>query len=355
MSRFWTILPHFCGGRACFKGFWLGNTVLLSALLLSGCGESTPRGYTNNSASDTLAPISAPPGADQSPAKPGTTGTAKTADGLPALTAKSVNTQLFSTRLDDEVKRLDRLENAVQELRNDFDAMAPAIVRLVAIEKDIQNLISQLEVLTGGGAPAPVDPIDSAMLEDEPVAPASAPLPPIPDQAAINASDLAANDLPPSVPPPAQETTDVSASRHSVPEAQPPPPTATPPPAAATAPAPAFSTTALPAVVEDVRVGAHPGKVRLVLDVRGKTSFTADLDNQEKILIVELAQASWGAESQQSYASNPVLTSYSIETMQNGGTRLMIVLKTASSLLYKAAMDDADGTGSRVVIDLAAP
>jgi hypothetical protein len=47
--------------------------------------------------------------------------------------------------MSDEADRLDRLENAVQELRNDFDTITPAITRLVAIEGDIQKLITQLD------------------------------------------------------------------------------------------------------------------------------------------------------------------------------------------------------------------
>lgn len=361
MSRFWTLLPHFRGKNAFLERKSLISLGLLCALLLPACGESTPRGYGGSAtSSDTLTPIAAPPGADQSPPLPGTTGVPKTADGLPVLGAKGANTALFSTRLDSEVQRLDRLENAVQELRNDFDAMAPAIVRLVAIEKDIQNLVSQLEVLTGGAPAAPVAPIDSALLleEGEPFQPAAVPLPPTPADAVMAqaaAEDASAvQELPPSAPP-AQEVMDVAGSGPPVPEPTPPPPLATPPPQAAPLAVPASPPPAAPATVADVRVGLHPGKVRIVLDVRGKTSFTAELDNQEKILVAELPHAAWTAPAQKSFAGNSVLASYTTEPLPNGGTRLILQLKAQTSLLYKGEMPDAATGGNKIIIDLSAP
>lgn len=362
MSRFWTLLPHFRGKNAFLERKSLISLGLLCALLLPACGESTPRGYGGSTtSSDTLTPIAAPPGADQSPPLPGTTGVPKTADGLPVLGAKGANTALFSTRLDSEVQRLDRLENAVQELRNDFDAMAPAIVRLVAIEKDIQNLVSQLEVLTGGAMAAPVAPIDSALLleEGEPFQPAAVRLPPTPAdavmaQAAAAEDASAVQELPPSAPP-AQEVMDVAGSGPPVPEPTPPPPLATPPPQAAPVAAPASPPPAAPATVADVRVGLHPGKVRIVLDVRGKTSFTAELDNQEKILVAELPHAAWTAPSQKSFTGNSVLASYTTEPLPSGGTRLILQLKAQTSLLYKGEMPDAATGGNKIIIDLSAP
>jgi hypothetical protein len=358
MSRFWTPKPHFRGGRACFRRKMLGTLWLLCALLLPGCGESPPRGYAGSTTSDTLQPITAPPGSKESPPLPGTTGAPKTADGLPALSAKGVNTALFTQEVKDEVARMERLENAVQELRNDFDAMSPAIVRLVAIEKDIQNLISQLEVLTGNEPPPPVEPIDSAMLEDiEPVQPAPVPLP------AALAETTASNapaQLQPQQLPSAQETAAAPVSGPPAPEQAPPPPIAQSPPqeavpaAATAAPVPLQPAANNGPAVTAMRVGEHPGKLRIVLDVRGKTSYTADLDNNEKILVVELPKTAWTAESQKSFSGNPLLSSYRTEAMADGGTMLILQLKSASSIGYKAAIDNPDG-GSRIVIDLTLP
>lgn len=337
-------MPYFCGKRAFFTMVKTGILAILCPVILSACGESTPSGYAGSPTSDTLKPIAAPPGADEQPPLPGVTGTPKTPDGLPALTAKGTNTALFSAQMSNEVDRLERLENAVQELRNDFDAMAPAIVRLVSIEKDLQNLIGQLDMLTSGEAAAAVPPIEeTALLEAEAVQPTSVPLPPIP----ADAAPAQATDMPAPLTPPVPQ---------AAPQASAPPVAPVPVPAPAPAPTPAASPAAktAAAAVTAIRIGQHPGKVRIVLDLKGKSSYTADLDNAEKILVVELPEASWSAAAQQNFGGNPVIASYTTEAMSDGGTRLIIQVKSSTSIVYQGVMGAEGGADNRVIIDLGA-
>lgn len=367
MSRVWTLLPYFCGKRAYLRTNLLSTVGLLCALLLPGCGESTPKGYEGSptsETSDTLQPIVAPPYNGERPAQPGTTGTSRGPDGLPLLQPpKGVNTALFAEKMDDEDSRMDRLENAVQELRNDFDAMSPAIVRLVAIEGDIQNLISQLQVLTGGSpqpAEAGISPIDEAALDTpQPAQPAEVPAVPAPSaDSPEKAKDAAVSPLSPSQPAPFAQETAVNeiASGAPAPEATPPPPVSIGPPAKTQDKPPLASKPSTDgASVEGLRVGEHPGKVRMVMDVRGKTSFTTDLDNKEKILVIELPDAAWNHESQKSFDGNPLLSTYRTEKLGDHGTMLIVQLKGASSITYKSAVDNADGQGQRIIIDLSVP
>ena len=58
---------------------------------------------------------------------------------------------LFDERINNTDDRLKRLETVVQTLRNDFDTVMPTMVRMAAIEKDMKNLVSQLQSLTGDG------------------------------------------------------------------------------------------------------------------------------------------------------------------------------------------------------------
>lgn len=359
MSRSWTPLPHFCGGRAYLRMNWLGTLGLLCALLLSACGESTPGGYSNSpsssSGSETLQPIVAPPHASDSPLAPGMTGAEKGPDGLPLLQPiKGVNTALFAEKVSNEDARMDRLENAVQELRNDFDNMAPSIVRLVAIEGDIQNLIKQLEVLTNGGTPSEIMPIEESAL-DEPVQVdgSQTPLPegPLvsPDAPPSDTGDTP-DPLPPvpllSQAPPAQEASTETASGAPAAPETPPPPVANGPPAI-----PAAGGLA----VEAIRIGQHPGKTRIVLDVSGKTTYTADLDNDEKILVIELPDAAWNTDVQKDIADNPMIASYRTEKRADGkGTMLILQLKGTTSIGYKGVMDNENGKGQRIIIDLMA-
>lgn len=76
-------------------------------------------------------------------------------------------TPLFAVQIRDEDARFMRLEQAVQSLRNDFDTVTPSMVRLVAVEKDIKDLVDQLRTLNDGGVvaePAPVEPVSSTTI-----------------------------------------------------------------------------------------------------------------------------------------------------------------------------------------------
>ena len=56
-------------------------------------------------------------------------------------------TQLFHEPLKDDEKRFARLETAVQGLRDEIDIATPTLVRLAAVEKDMKDLIRQLNTL----------------------------------------------------------------------------------------------------------------------------------------------------------------------------------------------------------------
>ncbi len=105
--------------------------------------------------------------------------------------------------------------------------------------------------------------------------------------------------------------------------------------------------------VTGVRVGEHPGKTRLVLDLSGPASkYTADLDNDEKILLVDLPATSWSGASSKVFSNSPVLKSYSAQSVEGGGTRLAIELKRAVKVSLSAAMKPNAVHGHRVVFDL---
>ena len=68
-------------------------------------------------------------------------------------------TPLFNENVSDTNARIKRLEDAVQTIRNDVDTLAPTMVRMVAIEKDIKGLVAQLQTLTDQGQQAaPAEP-----------------------------------------------------------------------------------------------------------------------------------------------------------------------------------------------------
>ncbi len=386
--------------RSCVWGNHRKNTikaVLLTVSLccLASCGQSSPGSTTVSSSDETLKPLAAPPGSDSRPPAPGTTGAPKSSDGLPALQPPLGlnNKSLFATPLADPEDRLQRLENAVQEIRNDFDAMSPSIVRLVAVEKDIQDLIEQLQSVVGD-APLP-PPITAeeldAPLADEAAAVLPPPAPPLNTDDIENTIPTQGTQTPaPALPPQAgseqllnapvgsdvpPSDTDASTADEAPTQIIPPDSIATPAPASATEklppvapkltpksapvlPAPAMTApVAMDANVTGVRVGEHPDKTRIVLDIMGgpsKISHTVDLDNGEKILVVELPSTGWSAPATASYAKAPILASYKADKTGSGGTLLILQLKANANIVYQGMMPlPAGKQGGRIIIDLA--
>lgn len=213
--------------------------------------------------------------------------------------AFGVNTSnLFSENIRADSARLDRLENAVQNMRNEFDDMRPSINRLVAIEDDVQTLIAQLEAITQSSNRATAQPVSMPQ--------------PAPQKAV----------------PVAKKT-----SKKSVVEI------------------PALSGN--PAIY-GMRIGEHPGKTRMVLDLNAPASFTTDIDNNENILTVEINDAQWTATAHKSLRNSPFIASYHAENMSDGsGVILAVQLKQDARIAYQESVKALSGNGRRIVIDLA--
>ena len=258
---------------------------------------------TTGSALEVPPPIAQPPNYGNRPLQPGQTHSATMPNGLPALQPKGVNVgNLFADNITDTNSRFERLENAVTGLRQEFESFKPAIVRLVAVESDIQDLIKQLDML----------------LQNEPTA------------------------------PPAQLTPQPQAQLSHADQAEPLRPQAAMPTAASQPTSHSGG-----AVVKAMRTGQHSDKLRLVLDATKKTHFTVDLDNQENLLVIELPQAGWNAARQQSYARSPLIQSYSVESINDGkGSRVVLTLKKSTQLLKQQALPPGNNPNYRIFLDL---
>lgn len=104
--------------------------------------------------------------------------------------------------------------------------------------------------------------------------------------------------------------------------------------------------------VVGVRVGAHPDSVRIVLDVMGgKDKFTANLDNAEKVLMVELPSTAWSAAKSETMKGNPLVASYTAQP-SGKGTVLAIALKAETKILGSKTLKGSGGNATRLIIDL---
>jgi hypothetical protein len=141
---------------------------------------------------------------------------------------------LFEERIRDTDDRLDRIENAVQNLSDDFNDVSPAINRLVEIENDLRELYDQLSLLINGSdenfeVVAP--PIETAPVVLEEVAAA-------PHNIKPRASVSNKNNVP------------VSTS------------------------------------VPNIRAASYPTKTRIVFETADKQKFSSNFDEQNQLLVI---------------------------------------------------------------------
>lgn len=310
------------------------------------------------------APVAIPPRFNDSPPKPGETGTEYTeATGLPSLQPmKGVNIEsLFAERIKDSDKRFERLENAVLEMRKEFESVKPSIIRLVAVETDMQNLTKELETLLQE-TPETEQPLDLSLPETQ-----------------ENAT-LQVQQLDPQPPSPETLTPEVKKPQDSQPSEsltqEPTPVAAETPPQTAKEPAPpekpeeasapptliaqkAHPPTAPPAkasgnVARNFRIGEHADKIRVVMDTGDKPLFTVDYDDTENLIIVEIENMSWEGGSSRDFPDSDLISSYTVTPSNGGkGSTIVINLKKKSRILTQKLLSPDENPNHRIYFDLA--
>lgn len=226
---------------------------------------------------------------------------------------KGVNVdQLFSQDIRDTDQRFERLENAVLDFRRDFESFKPAILRLVAIEEDIQNLI----VMLGQEAQASRNVAGFEGVDIEPI-----------DEMALSEADAAV-----SAPVP---TSGASA----------PPP---PPPMEDKKP-PITNGVAL----NGLRLGDHPGYSRIVLDAEGVVKYSTALDASGKSLKITVPGSMWKGAANKSYGYHPLIASYAAETTSEGAV-IMVSFKKPVKLKNDGTLTKKTQPVFRILFDVAA-
>lgn len=295
-----------------------------------------PNGSVTENAKGISAPIAIPPsfGNNDPYAAPGNnTAASPPPDLIPGLQPmKGVNVDtLFAEKLKDSDDRFERLENTVVDLRKEINSVMPSIIRLVAIESDIQNLTQELETLLHEPAPVPNAPVNLnagneapnlnvAQLDPQPPPPPQInPTPPLPVAAAPT----------PTQPAPAAAPT--AAQTHSAPVAS-----------SATKTTSAF------------RLGEYADKVRIVIDSTVKPVVTADYDSAENLLVLDVQDSKWIGEMQKTFTSSKLVQSFSVSEKPDGkGATIAVTLKKQSSILKQGTVTPDSNPNHRYYIDMA--
>ena len=213
------------------------------------------------------------------------------------LGALGVNLQPYLAKdLEDPMERIERLETVVGAIQRDLRTIAPSLQELVPVEADMQVLVKKLETIVrekpgnAAGNPQRLSPVKA------------------------NAPTIKSSGKSPTSPKPPMNNGGVH--------------------------------------VKELRTGTHPDKTRLVLDVSAKTGFSVDIDNSERLLIVELPNSGWKGATEKNFSKSKLLNSYRVNSFGQNGSILIVQLKKGSSIIHKGSIPAGKGKPYRIVIDL---
>lgn len=364
---------------------WRSDVVLLCFFLilsfvLTGCEATSDNSKTVGSTQDATIRVEPdlssnarnisidpllPPGGDTRPAKPGETGRSRTAEGLPLLESKGIRAEdLFREPIKDTDQRLKRLENAVVEIRQDLDAALPAINRLISIEGDIQELVTQLQTLMNDGngannaptilppnASSPENLIDA--IEGQSIEPLTS------EQLDIEKS-VPLKDIPP--PKIFDKNHPASTPASIEPLAGDPGKMLTPPapPRSASVPV-SLRPDQKPEKLSDlididaIRIGSHADKTRIVIDSASPIDLKTDLDTDENILMLDII-GSKAVKGTKKLGSTGSVKSYSLSVSGEKDSRLVFELNGTTKIIRSSVMPPTpDHPNYRAIIDLELP
>lgn len=314
---------------------------MASALTLAACGSSGGDAGGQKTAAP-MPPITEMDSAMAQPApKPLPLSESDTLTPVMPVAAAPASSAPAGTIGDSSIEgRIARLEQAVGALRSDYDRIMPAFASLNTTNERIQILLDQMEA--DGRIPAGT----AARSAPRTFAPAMAQAPAAQQAAPVVSAPSAAAKTPPSEEDMAADETATPQKAASVAPAAAP---ETPIAEAAPAPSDALTNT-----VTSVRIGEHGSKTRLVFDLTSKTKpdFKYDLDNGEKLLLVEMPSSAWGGKASGT-PNSPLIAGWNAQKGASGGSAVAIQLKKDARILSTEFLKAEGKDPARLVMDIA--
>ena len=117
-------------------------------------------------------------------------------------------------------------------------------------------------------------------------------------------------------------------------------------------PAPLSTEGDLSALVKRVRIGEHPDKVRLVLDLSDPIVYSMGFADGGRTLNIDLPDVAWDALRNWRGTHTPVIERFEAQALAGGGTRLVIYGRAPMASGLNGILNPADGQGYRLFIDL---
>jgi len=210
------------------------------------------------------------------------------------------------------------LEAEVAALRAEMDALLPALERAARGNAALAQALADIRARPD---PAPVAP------------PASTTIAPAPPKVHTGAQAQPKAQAPKAQPK--AQTSKAQTSKAQTSKAQ--------------------ATKAQGTAVTALRLGAHPGRTRLVLDLDGPMAATHSFDAGERLLLITLPGAkAWAAPEAQRWPKNPHLAGYTTTPdPTSGGVLLAVEVRPGAEPGAHEALRPADGRGHRLAFDFA--
>lgn len=213
---------------------------------------------------------------------------------------------LFSDNVSNDEARFTRLENAVQEMHYDFEEIKPSIKKLVSIEKDLDDLMQQLDALVSN---EPVTPRDRTPLA---LTPQSQDIPPAKKVTKTDVKTKTAQT-------PIKKLPDIDRSK---------------------------------AIIHSLRLADHSGKTRLVIETTQHLPFDASLDNQENLLTLAFEKGAPAFDPTGLSRKSKLVNAITTADSQNGALVIVELAKSSNILQKGRIKPNKDNAYHRIFIDL---
>lgn len=272
-------------------------------------------------------------------------------------------------------ERLARLEQSVSAIQSDYQRIMPAFASLNTTNERIQTLLGEIEKEKGlhtatvaKAAPAPAPALAPAAIKtvtttetpsgtievvEEETVPATGVIPPagsvsraepvktVTDATTtVTTTSVVANESAPPLSSIQSQPTAEEARAEAARQTQ----------AAGPAPVPVAGHGNS---VTGVRIGEHGSKTRLVFDLKGNTkpAFKYDLDNAEKLLLVDMAATGWTGGTA-GRPKSPLIDSWTVTEGAEGGSSVAIQLKKSARVISTQFLGAEGKDPARLVVDI---
>lgn len=106
------------------------------------------------------------------------------------------------------------------------------------------------------------------------------------------------------------------------------------------------------AVISDLRIGTHPNKTRIVIDLSQPTNLTYKVSQNGKTLHLELPNASWQEKNPKTHYIQGNITAFTNRAIGSIGSSLIFQVKSPIRVNRPFFVSPSENLGHRIVIDM---